>query len=183
MSFIRHIARTAAILLICGAAQAAPMLWTLNGVALSDGGTASGSFIYDPVADVYSSINITTTSGTLRTGATYSFACTAPCAGLAPSSTGVLNLTVSAASDLTGTPGLALFFASALTSSGGSISVTGQEANCSNATCDAPTGATRSVAGAVMSDVASVPTLSQMGLVILFLLVAFVTRATIRPRT
>ena len=53
-------------------AEAAPILWTLNQVAFDDGGTASGSFVFDTETSVYSLIDITTTAGsTLLSGATY----------------------------------------------------------------------------------------------------------------
>src|SRR5258708_19781801 len=54
-------------------ASAAPVVWTLSGVTFSDGGTASGSFIFDADTNTYSSINVTTTPGSVRSGATYLF--------------------------------------------------------------------------------------------------------------
>ena len=51
----------------------APVTYTLSGVTFGDGGTASGSFAFDPVTLAYSSINITTTSGSTLTGTTYNF--------------------------------------------------------------------------------------------------------------
>jgi hypothetical protein len=44
-------------------ADAAPVTWTLNGIVFDDGGTATGSFIYDVDTDMYSAINITTQGG------------------------------------------------------------------------------------------------------------------------
>jgi hypothetical protein len=52
-------------------ASASPILWNLVGVTFGDGGTASGSFAYDAVTNTYSSINITTTTGSRVAGATY----------------------------------------------------------------------------------------------------------------
>jgi hypothetical protein len=37
-----------AMLVLCTAASANPVVWTLNGVSFDDGGTASGNFTYDP---------------------------------------------------------------------------------------------------------------------------------------
>lgn len=51
--------------------SAAPILWTLQGVTLSDGGTASGSFVYDADTNTYSDLDITTTTGSARAGTTY----------------------------------------------------------------------------------------------------------------
>ena len=51
-------------------AQATPITWTVS-AAFPDGGTAAGSFVYDADFNTYSSINITTTAGSVRPGATY----------------------------------------------------------------------------------------------------------------
>src|SRR5258708_39158259 len=53
------------------AAHAAPVAYTLIGVTLSDGGTASGTFNYDAAAKTYSNLNIVTTTAGTRSGATY----------------------------------------------------------------------------------------------------------------
>lgn len=42
-------------------AIAMPITWNLQGVTFNDGGTASGSFVYDADTSTYSSINIQTT--------------------------------------------------------------------------------------------------------------------------
>ncbi len=52
-------------------AHAIPIQWTLSGITFSDGGTAAGSFVYDADTNVYSSIDITTTAGSVLPGATY----------------------------------------------------------------------------------------------------------------
>jgi len=44
-------------------AQADPIVWTLQGVTFDDGGTATGSFIYDAATNTYSSWDIATTRG------------------------------------------------------------------------------------------------------------------------
>ena len=51
--------------------SAAPILWTLQGVTFSDGGTAFGSFVYDADTNTYSNLDITTTTGSVRAGSTY----------------------------------------------------------------------------------------------------------------
>jgi hypothetical protein len=56
--------RIVAALLLSGSlsiAHGAPVLWTLQDAEFGDGGTISGSFIYDADLDVYSAISITTT--------------------------------------------------------------------------------------------------------------------------
>ncbi len=52
--------------------HAVPILWTISGASFDDGGTLTGSFVYDADTDTYSSISITTTSGTEFGGASYS---------------------------------------------------------------------------------------------------------------
>ena len=44
-------------------ANAAPVVWTLDGVTRSDGGTVTGSFTYDAATNTYSAINIISTPG------------------------------------------------------------------------------------------------------------------------
>lgn len=45
--------------------------WVLSNVTYGDGGTASGSFVYDAATNTLSDVNIVTTAGTLFGGATY----------------------------------------------------------------------------------------------------------------
>jgi hypothetical protein len=54
-------------------ADATPISWSFSGLMFSDGGSASGSFVFDADTLVYSSINITTTSSAVITGSTYLF--------------------------------------------------------------------------------------------------------------
>ncbi|WP_426039366.1 IPTL-CTERM sorting domain-containing protein [Brevundimonas sp. DC300-4] len=49
--------------MFAGAALAAPVVWTLNGVTTADGQTVTGSFTYDSDTNTYSAINITSTGG------------------------------------------------------------------------------------------------------------------------
>ena len=53
-------------LFLSPAIHAAPVTWYLNGVTFSDGSRAVGSFVYDTVTGLYTSIDITTTPGTRR---------------------------------------------------------------------------------------------------------------------
>jgi hypothetical protein len=116
---------------------AQPLTWTLQGVTFSDGGTASGSFQYDAATQTYSNINITTTTGTVRTGATYHFFSSG--LGPVPPASYVLVVTIGSG-DPTGTPVLFLpFSAPGLTNSGGTVTLNvGQEASCANAGCNGP---------------------------------------------
>src|ERR1051326_1819199 len=129
--------------LLSTVANGAVLTWYLGGVVFDDGGTATGSFNFDPDAGtpcstgaspcgVFSNVKITTTTGSSRTGATYQFVCGADvpsCAGVSPNSTQVLNLTTTAANQ-TGMPAFALFFTGVgatppmgLTDFGGTIDV------------------------------------------------------------
>ena len=51
------------LVLLSPAVHAAPVTWYLNGVTFSDGSRAVGSFVYDTVTGLYTSIDITTTPG------------------------------------------------------------------------------------------------------------------------
>jgi len=97
-------------------ASADQVTWVLSGVTFSDGGTASGSFVYNADTNTYSSINITTTAGSILGGATYTGA--DPCCTFFNSSfLGVV--TNPSLLDLTGTPLLRVVFVTPLTDLGG----------------------------------------------------------------
>ncbi|HPQ26683.1 MAG TPA: PEP-CTERM sorting domain-containing protein [Gammaproteobacteria bacterium] len=51
--------------------QAAPILWNISGMTFDDGGTATGSFIFDANTTTYSAVSIVTTAGTNFAGASY----------------------------------------------------------------------------------------------------------------
>ena len=147
-------------------ACAGPITWAFVGVTLNDGGTVTGSFTFNadsPVActtgvspcGTYSNVNIITTTGSARTGTTYSFVCgisDPACTGVSPDSTEVLFLT-SSATNQTGLSALAVFFTgvggvppAGLTDAGGVIDISNsslsvgavQEANCLDAACSSP---------------------------------------------
>ena len=44
--------------------QATPITWNLSGVAFDDGGSATGSFVFDADTDNFSAISVTTSGGT-----------------------------------------------------------------------------------------------------------------------
>ncbi|HQQ77511.1 MAG TPA: IPTL-CTERM sorting domain-containing protein [Thermoanaerobaculia bacterium] len=176
--------RKAALLLLAlcflsGNADAIPVVWQLNGVTFADGGTASGSFVYDSSTNTYSSVNITTTPGTvLATGATFLFV--SP--GVSPTSSGFLA-GASNVPNLTGTRAFALFFASPLSSNGGLVNLSsGLEASCANATCGSPAAPSRSTnAGSVNGTATSpIPTLSAWALLATGLLLAAAGFAALR---
>jgi hypothetical protein len=106
-------------------------VWTLQGVTFTDGGTASGSFVYDVSTNTYSNINIATTAGSILTGATYQFV------NVHTSNASGVGFLTSAALDQTGDSGLALFFSSPLNGSGGTATIRAisGEGTCGNPTC------------------------------------------------
>jgi hypothetical protein len=150
--------RTLLALLILGilpvSARAAPLTWNLLGLTFSDGGSAFGSFAFDATLNQYSSVDITTTTGSSRSGAHYDTVSN----GVAPGPSGVLFVTTNAV-NLTGSPGFALFFLPALTNSGGTFPLSfSQEGTCGDAGCTFPIPPQRVVvAGSVTTQAASVP--------------------------
>ncbi len=94
-------------------ASADGISWVLTGVTFDDGGTASGSFVYDAVTNTYSAISVTTTTGATLAGATYTSL--SDIAG--SSSTGFL-FGPNNSSDLTGASFLMWLFDAPLTNSG-----------------------------------------------------------------
>jgi hypothetical protein len=156
-----------------GSVSAAPVTWTLQGVTFNDGGTASGSFVYDAQTNTYSAINITTTTGTTRTGASYAFVCITPCTQAQPSPVVVLFLTASSASDQTGLPVLGIaFLPPGLTDPPAKdVPFFSEEAQCANPTCDDFDPPLRfPVAGRIISvEPGPIPTLSEWGTILLVL--------------
>ncbi len=152
MSIFRRILPLAA--LSAATLFAVPVTWTLSGVTFADGGTASGTFVYDADTGHYSSFNITTTTGSARTGTTYHFGTNI----YAPE----YSLMVAVGSgDLTGTPALYLVFNSVLTNAGGTVPLvlgadpdtTSSEASCNDATCDLSAPVVRQVsAGSITTN-------------------------------
>jgi len=162
-------------------ALAAPLLWTLNGVTFSDGGTASGSFVYDATANTNSAVNITTTTGSVVTGSMYTFVCTSPCGGaLGFSNIFLVALTVPGSGNLTGLPLLELHFPP-LTNAGGTVTMitaTSFEDRCAVPNCTTTSAPVRFLtAGSITASPlappvsAGIPTLSTWALIVLALLV------------
>ena len=116
-------------------AASTPQKWFLAGVKFADGGTASGSFIFN--AGMFSNVNITTQSGSRQPATDNTVS-----GGITASSAGALFVT-STAPNQTGLQGFSMFFSSALAATGGSSSLTGQEANCADPACSTPNGLSR----------------------------------------
>ncbi len=73
ITFRSLLAVPALLVLLCvpSVASADGITWSLSGVTFDDGGTASGSFVYDAVTNTVSAVNIVTTAGTTFGGTTY----------------------------------------------------------------------------------------------------------------
>jgi hypothetical protein len=108
----------ASTLLFAAAAEAAPVTWNLQNWTFDDGGTASGSFVFDASTRSYSNVSVLSTSGTVRTGARYVLPDPAS-AGNANFAAWVTGLFA----DFTGTPVMAVNWVSALTDAGGTVGV------------------------------------------------------------
>jgi len=164
--------RQIAVTVLCGAliaiaaflsvpsASASTIDWTLQGVTFGDGGTASGSFDYDADTNTYSFIDITTTSGSSFSGATY----LALDPGKSSSSTS-LAVVPDASSANIGTPVFDLFFSSALTDAGGTVALNDvlDEGTCTTDGCTAAIGLRSVTAGSV----STVPEPSSYGLLLI----------------
>jgi len=96
-----------------------PVTWYLNQVKFEDGGTASGSFVFDAPAGEYSNLNMTTTTGSIRTGASYAILIT----GLLQDASNLVAATGSPTANYTGRSALGFSFASPLTAAGGTIAI------------------------------------------------------------
>lgn len=152
------------------ASHAAPVTWTLQNWMFNDGGTASGSFVFDAGTSAYSNVSVQSTDGTVRTGASYALP--------NPASSG--NSTFAAwvtglLADFTNTPVIAVNWASALTDAGGTVGVDlagfHGEFACADVICSAATSPTRLlVSGAVTTAAVPLPaTLPLVGLALLLL--------------
>lgn len=124
----------ALLILLCmpSIASADGVTWDLSGVTFADGGTASGSFVFNAVTNTVSSVDIITTAGTAFGGATY----TGVDPGFGPFPNQIVFVTNSSLTDFTGTPALDLVFVAGLTNLGGVVSlILGSEDTCGDAGC------------------------------------------------
>jgi hypothetical protein len=145
---------TAALLAL--PAQAAPLVWTFDNAVFEDGGIATGSFVFDADTGSFSAVNVTTTAGTLASGATYTDRVfgDATTAGL-----------VTGSGDLTGTPLLGLAFLPPLTNAGGFVALidiffppaSSFEAVCDDAACMTATFSRQFVDGALVASPVPLP--------------------------
>jgi len=117
--FPRQLFISSLLFLVSSAALADPVKWYLQGVTMSDGGRAIGSFVYDSDTDQYTEIDIATTAGENLAGSTYGD----PNPDSASDSTGLLTVSDGSAQPLTGQPMLVLGFVEALGNAGGTVAI------------------------------------------------------------
>ena len=113
-------------------ASADGVTWDLSGVTFDDGGTASGSFVYDADTNTVSDIDIVTTAGTAFGGATY----TGSDPAFGPFPDQLVAVTDASLADFTGTPVLNLLFLDSLTDAGGTVDLLDAiETTCFDSDC------------------------------------------------
>jgi hypothetical protein len=139
-------------------AQGAPVTWQLENVHFNDGGTATGSFVFDADLNLFSGIDITTSANGVF-GASYSIP------------TGVGNSTLFdtiVSFPAEGQLRLSFFLSAPMTNAGGVISLgLGAEGICPNNVCDFFSAFRTISSGSIVGSVASVPepgTLALLGL-------------------
>jgi hypothetical protein len=125
-----------ALFLLPVSAYATPVTWTLQGIAFADGGTASGSFVFNASIDAYGSINIVTTAGSKLSGATYAFLDPAQIQFEGPTELTVVTLEHR---QFVRVARFGFFRGAALTDAGGTVefstSRNSAEGSCTSATC------------------------------------------------
>jgi len=115
-------------------AQAAPLQWTLTDVTFDDGGTATGSFVYDADSNTYSNIALKTTAGTAGAAADFRTKCTTAHCGTFPSD--LFFIASAEQSDLTNVPLLDIELPAPLSNTPGTVDLEfGMSFLCSNAAC------------------------------------------------
>jgi hypothetical protein len=160
----------ASTLMFAAAAHAAPVTWNLQNWTFADGGTASGSFVFDASTGAYSNVSVLSTNGTVRTGASYVLRNPAS-GGNATFASWVTGLFA----DFTNTPVIAVNWASALTDVGGTVGVDlagfHGESSCINASCSGASAPVRFLtSGAVTTAQVPLPaTLPLVGLALAML--------------
>lgn len=122
------------LLLFSVSVWAIPVTWTFKNAAFTDGGTITGSFVYDADQNQFSNINVTTTPGTGNLATTATYVAYDP--AVVRSSVTLAFVTLSSG-DLTGTRVLVVLMGAAMTNAGGDIPIVGRtsESICQTPTC------------------------------------------------
>src|SRR5688572_18672087 len=129
-------------------AHALLIRWTLSGATFTDGGTASGSFLYDANSSTVTDFDVTTTAGSVLLGNHY-----VDLNGAFPPypSNGFAVVIPEAPPLPPNAPFLALQFQSALSNAGGAINLlAGGEGFCTDSVCSAGSYRRGFIAGTVI---------------------------------
>lgn len=137
-------------------ADAALVKWELSG-GFNDGGTLTGSFVFDADVEMYSSVAITTTAGGLFAGTSYDSS------DVTQESKFLLNVVTNfGLPDLTGQNAFGFSFESALTNAGGTVPIDVDfgffpaESSCNTPSCNSQ-AVIRVLSSGSVSSVVSVP--------------------------
>lgn len=174
-------------------ANAGLVQWTLTNVQFEDGGTASGSYVFDASTNTFSRISVSTTGSEAAPAASFSNTCDgSTCVAVSPNPAQILIFSPADTSDMTGKQVLLLDLQSTMTDAGGTIAINPAaqptialqskafSTICADASCSNP-GSMRFISSgevvgrAFVAPAASatpVPAMAPWGLALLSLLVA-----------
>ncbi len=107
------------LLTISSAGFASPVRWYLQGVTMSDGARAVGSFVFDADTSQYSEVDVATTIGSEATGATFSD----PNPDSPGNVNGLLFVMDGSLEPLTGQPVFTIEYSTPLSNAGGTVEV------------------------------------------------------------
>jgi hypothetical protein len=146
---MHRFARISVVIFVCLLAitvRADPVTWTLTDAIFDDGGTATGSFVYNADTNTTSDINIVTSSTVMMAEGNYRV--------LLSGGPATTRLVEQQQADYTGARVLSLNYDGSLTNAGGEVPIGtafSAEALCSNAACNPESPQRRFVAGSVVA--------------------------------
>lgn len=168
---LAYLSMACGVLAFSATANAVPMQWTVSETTFDDGGTVTGSFVYDADTNIYSNIRLKTTTGTVGTAANFRTQCTtAHCLASLPQ---LLFIASSNQANLSNVPLLDIEPSAPLTNTPGTVDLEfGMSFLCSNAACTGiGTGLRVAFSGKLTGTLyvapaapTSVPTVSPLGL-------------------
>ncbi len=134
------------MLVLANTASAAPVTWYLT-ATLNDGGTASGSYVYDAASNTYSNFNIVSTTGTQRNGDVYTV-------GGYPYNSASFFLAKNAGESA----GIYFYLVGPMSGAGGTILLSGgQEWDCATPNCGTGTNARTMTSGSITTTAPPAP--------------------------
>ncbi|QMV74453.1 IPTL-CTERM sorting domain-containing protein [Comamonas piscis] len=177
--FLAYLSMACGVMAFSATANAVPMQWTVSETTFDDGGTVTGSFVYDADTNIYSNIRLRTTAGTEGSAAEFRTQCTtAYCLASLPE---LLFIASSNQANLSNVPLLDIEPSAPLTNTPETVDLAfGMSFLCSNAECTGiGTGLRVAFSGKLTGALyiapvtpTSVPTSSPIGLGLMALLLA-----------